>query len=307
MTAEQWQSLRDYITGGVKYDYTDVDLLLSATGVGALARQSVKATLQRLAARDVAAKEVLVSKLPTGYSDGGAVGKEFSKYGVSPGSYRYVVNSKTGEKEVLGYDGKLYVDSSSGLVRKDFYEQQIRAEDRIGSAKASGGSSSSSTSGPKGNGSEAPYNSQTTRNELESTYGRDNVLSTTVPPVDGRNVHLAGQRHPVTGVVFDNRGFPIFDDVAAFDTRISIDAFKSASYEGQMKLATKDLLGAIQQGQVKASMFTAKQLQQINAGAKKIDGYTWHHHQDSGRMQLVPELIHSKTGHIGGEAMGGGM
>ena len=162
-------------------------------------------------------------------------------------------------------------------------------------------------SGPKGKGSEAPYNPQTTRNELESTYGRDNVLSTTVPPVDGRNVHLAGQRHPVTGVVFDNRGFPIFDDVAAFDARISIDAFKSASYEGQMKLATKDLLGAIQQGQVKASSFTAKQLQQINAGAKKIDGYTWHHHQDSGRMQLVPELIHSKTGHIGGEAMGGGM
>ncbi|KAB5627132.1 filamentous hemagglutinin N-terminal domain-containing protein [Pseudomonas putida] len=161
--------------------------------------------------------------------------------------------------------------------------------------------------GGKGQGSEAPYNPQTTRNELEATYGRDNVLSTTVPPVDGRNVHLAGQRHPVTGVVFDNRGFPIFDDVTAFDTRISIDAFKSASYEGQMKLATKDLLGAIQQGQVKASSFTAKQLQQISAGAKKIDGYTWHHHQDSGRMQLVPELIHKKTGHIGGEAMGGGM
>jgi len=32
----------------------------------------------------------------------------------------------------------------------------------------------------------------------------------------------------------------------------------------------------------------------------------WHHHQDSGRMQLVPELIHCKTGPIGGEAMGGG-
>lgn len=74
-----------------------------------------------------------------------------------------------------------------------------------------------------------------------------------------------------------------------------------------MKLATKDLLGAIQQGRVKASSFTAKQLQQIGAGAKKIDGYTWHHHQDSGRMQLVPELVHKKTGHIGGEAMGGGM
>jgi filamentous hemagglutinin len=138
-------------------------------------------------------------------------------------------------------------------------------------------------------------------------YGRDAVQSTTVPPVDGRNVRLAGQRHPVTGIVFDNRGFPIFDDVAAFDTRISIDAFKAASYEGQMKLASQDLSKAIQQGQVKVSGFTSAQLQQISEGAKKIDGYTWHHHQDSGRMQLVPELIHKKTGHAGGEAMGGGM
>ncbi|SDX78903.1 DNase/tRNase domain of colicin-like bacteriocin, partial [Pseudomonas syringae] len=161
--------------------------------------------------------------------------------------------------------------------------------------------------GGGGRGSQAPYNSQTSRIELESTYGRGNVVSTTVPPVDGRNVYLAGQRHPVTGVVFDNRGFPIFDDVSAFDTRISLDAFKSASYEGQMKLATQDLFDAMQRGQIGTSSFTVKQLQQISAGAKKIDGFTWHHHQDSGRMQLVPELVHKKTGHIGGEAMGGGM
>ncbi|BCJ06919.1 hypothetical protein PRtIB026_A33360 [Pseudomonas sp. RtIB026] len=108
----------------------------------------------------------------------------------------------------------------------------------------------------------------------------------------------------MTGVVFDNKGFPIFDDITAFDTRISIDVFRSASYQGQMKLATKGLSDAIQRGQVKASSFTVKQLQQISAGARKIDGYTWHHHQDSGRMQLVPELVHKKTGHIGGEAMG---
>lgn len=59
-----------------------------------------------------------------------------------------------------------------------------------------------------------------------------------------------------------------FYDVAAFDAQISIEVFKSASYEGEMKLATKYLLGAIQKGQVKATGFTAKQLQQINAGAK---------------------------------------
>ena len=33
----------------------------------------------------------------------------------------------------------------------------------------------------------------------------------------------------------------------------------------------------------------------------KYHGYTWHHHQDTGRMQLVPEWDHSKTGHVGGD------
>ncbi|HEZ4390548.1 TPA: HNH endonuclease, partial [Neisseria meningitidis] len=35
-------------------------------------------------------------------------------------------------------------------------------------------------------------------------------------------------------------------------------------------------------------------------GEPKIPNYTWHHHQDTGRMQLVPEEKHSPTGHIGG-------
>lgn len=29
-------------------------------------------------------------------------------------------------------------------------------------------------------------------------------------------------------------------------------------------------------------------------------GYTWHHHQDFGRMQLVESKVHSQTGHTGG-------
>jgi len=29
-------------------------------------------------------------------------------------------------------------------------------------------------------------------------------------------------------------------------------------------------------------------------------GYTWHHHQQSGRMQLVERNIHAQTGHTGG-------
>lgn len=35
-------------------------------------------------------------------------------------------------------------------------------------------------------------------------------------------------------------------------------------------------------------------------------GYTWHHHQDIGRMQLVPSDLHAKTGHTGGASIWGG-
>ncbi|GAA0246977.1 hypothetical protein GCM10010492_53240 [Saccharothrix mutabilis subsp. mutabilis] len=31
--------------------------------------------------------------------------------------------------------------------------------------------------------------------------------------------------------------------------------------------------------------------------------YTWHHHQDSGRMQLIRQDVHSRTGHTGGHAL----
>jgi hypothetical protein len=30
------------------------------------------------------------------------------------------------------------------------------------------------------------------------------------------------------------------------------------------------------------------------------NGYTWHHHQTTGRMQLVESKVHMKTGHTGG-------
>ncbi len=151
-----------------------------------------------------------------------------------------------------------------------------------------------------------PYNPRETRDALEERYGAENVESTTVPNANAKNVELAGQRHPETGIVFDQRGFPIFDDVAKYDTRLSADEFSSASYRGQMRMATRELRDAIDNGQIPASQFTNVQLRAIRAGKDKIPGYTWHHHQDIGRMQLVPEDIHRRTGHIGGERMAQG-
>ncbi|MBZ2188663.1 HNH endonuclease [Alcanivorax sp. JB21] len=132
------------------------------------------------------------------------------------------------------------------------------------------------------------------------------MTSTTVPPLGGRNVLLTGQRYPVTGIVFDRRGFPIFDDVARFDTRLPVDQFRGASYTQQMQMATSDLAEAVGRGQVRTASFTDAQLQQIRSGSPRIDGYSWHHHQDTGRMQLVPRDIHKRTGHLGWEGMSQG-
>jgi hypothetical protein len=152
-------------------------------------------------------------------------------------------------------------------------------------------------------GSDVPYNSRNVRNDLVDIHGVENVSSTTIPPINAKNVKLAGQRHRVTGIVFDNKGFPIFNDVAAFDTRLPIEPFRNASYTDQMRMATNNLAAAIQRGEVNPSAFSANQLGQIQSGSKTVDGFTWHHHQDTGRMQLVPRDIHKRTGHLGWEAM----
>ena len=36
-----------------------------------------------------------------------------------------------------------------------------------------------------------------------------------------------------------------------------------------------------------------------------VDGYTWHHHQNAGILQLVDEEIHAKTWHHGGYSIWG--
>jgi len=151
------------------------------------------------------------------------------------------------------------------------------------------------------------------REQLEAKYGKENVKSTTTPPSNASNVKLAGKHKDITlpdgtkaRVVFDKKGFPIFDDVVKYETNLPNNAFRSESYTGQMKMATRDLGDQIKKGNVSSSQFSEAQLKQIYSGKEKIPGYTWHHHQDTGRMQLVPTEIHGKVGHIGWKSMSKG-
>ena len=121
---------------------------------------------------------------------------------------------------------------------------------------------------------DSPYHSRTVRTELEQRYGKQNVKSSTVPPSNGKNVKLANQSHPKTGVPFDSKGFPNFEKDVKYDTRINTKEFRSKGSTGQMRMATKDLAEAIRKGQVRSSSFNSKQLKAIEKGESKIPDYT---------------------------------
>jgi filamentous hemagglutinin len=145
-----------------------------------------------------------------------------------------------------------------------------------------------------------PYEPRRIQELLQQNHPGSTITSSTLPKISQKNVSLAGTTHPVSGVVFDNRGLPIFDNVALFDTRISLEAAAVKKESLHMRTATRDLRVQIEAGKVAKNIFTEKQLKAINSGKEKIPDLTWHHHQDTGRMQLIPEKIHNQTGHVGG-------
>ena len=103
-------------------------------------------------------------------------------------------------------------------------------------------------------------------------------------PVGTKNAGLAGGTHPKTGVPFNSQGFP---------------NFKNHLYNGGGK---NDVI--INPQRTRADDFAeANRLAGFSSTPK---GYTWHHHQQYGRMQLVNQRVHSQTGHSGGWSIWGG-
>ncbi|MCY7835224.1 T7SS effector LXG polymorphic toxin [Bacillus haynesii] len=114
--------------------------------------------------------------------------------------------------------------------------------------------------------------------------------------------HLKNKKHPITGVPYDKNGFPIFKHVG----EVKIDKkFYKSSDAVQFRQATLLLKEKLEKNPELKKAFTDRQLQQISKG-KKPEGYTWHHHQKDGIMQLVDSDIHGKTGHTGGRNIWGG-
>ncbi|WP_075261226.1 HNH endonuclease [Candidatus Odyssella thessalonicensis] len=117
---------------------------------------------------------------------------------------------------------------------------------------------------------------------------------------------MAGQRHEKSDIVYDSRGNPDFTPVMKYETFIKSEQFYGKSRVDHMEAATMNLWQDIISGKVSASIFTHRQLKDIELGKSKIKDLTWHHDQQARRMQLVKESEHKKTGHTGSVGLNGG-
>ena len=120
--------------------------------------------------------------------------------------------------------------------------------------------------------------------------------------IPGGDLSMAGQIHPVSGVSFDADGFPVFD--SKYNAYLQPSSYTASDYR-QFKDATEQLANEIQKNPSFGNMFSQDQLDDIRNGIKP-EGYTWHHHQQTGKMQLVDSNLHRLTGHTGGRSIWGG-
>ena len=111
----------------------------------------------------------------------------------------------------------------------------------------------------------------------------------------------ANKIHPVTKVKFDAKGFPKFKSYYTVKLK---EKYYRDTRERHFHMANQILFDDLFSNRNLKAKFSKIQLQEISED-KTPSGYTWHHHQDAGVLQLVDEEIHAKTYHIGGYTIWG--
>lgn len=151
-------------------------------------------------------------------------------------------------------------------------------------------------------------------NEGESIkLNYDSVYKEKSEEISTRNSNLEGEKHPETGVSFERKEvetvegikegiFPQFDSV--FNVKLPENLEKASDRE-QFKECNNQLKEKIENTEELKEKFSVEQLEQIEE-KETPDGYTWHHSEKTGTMQLVDSEVHSKTGHTGGKSIWGG-
>lgn len=127
-------------------------------------------------------------------------------------------------------------------------------------------------------------------------------------------------------IPYCDRGFPIYDAVRKFEVRLQKEIWENHDSPVHMKSSTLKVKEAFESGALteshledwinesyalKGETLTASELatkvsdmsKDIRGGKRQIGDFTWHHHQELGRMELIPRWIHEKARHTGGDTL----
>ncbi|TXC81894.1 HNH endonuclease [Metabacillus litoralis] len=144
----------------------------------------------------------------------------------------------------------------------------------------------------------------------------DGADTVTAEELETRNDHLNGFEHPETGVPFVEKTvdlpngqvvegtFPVFDET--FNVMIAEELYLESD-DIHFGVANDTLYQAIVENSNLANelRFTQSDVGAL-ANGQTPEGYTWHHNEEPGHIQLVDEEAHANTAHTGGRAIWGG-
>lgn len=125
-----------------------------------------------------------------------------------------------------------------------------------------------------------------------------------------QNSFLEGRRHPVTGVSFERRrisvnGVTIEGVFPKFQSTVELrlpERLQRATEGEQFRYLNAQLKDAINRDSQLRTKFTEQQIKMIESGRNPA-GFTWHHNESRGVMQLVETAKHAATGHTGGDSI----
>ncbi len=96
--------------------------------------------------------------------------------------------------------------------------------------------------------------------------------------------------------------FPQFESI--IDVQLFDEMFQATDFE-QARFGNQELKEKVQNDPEFAQQFNNDQLEQIE-NDDTPDGYTWHHNEEQGKMQLISTEEHQNNRHTGGKAIWGG-
>lgn len=107
-----------------------------------------------------------------------------------------------------------------------------------------------------------------------------------------------------TGVTYNLLGFPHFEgDATKFSAHLPKELYHATDLM-QAQACVEQLQQALDSGELSKDIFTARQLADIQQGKLKIHELVWHHHEVSGKMELVSSAFHTVP-HVGGRIIWG--